>query len=597
MSYQVIARRYRPQELDELIGQEHVRQTLLNALKSNRLHHALIFSGPRGTGKTSTARILAKTIRCPNAVDYVPCHTCKECQDIAAGRSLDVIEIDGASHNGVDSVRELRDSVGFMPSSGTKKIYIIDEVHMLSTSAFNALLKTLEEPPAHVLFIFATTEIHKLPATILSRCQRFDFRRIPTKVIAEHLAKICAQEKITAEPEALWSIARLADGSMRDSQSLLDQSILFTNSELTAEKVQQVLGLIDRNLLFETLSSILNRNHDQLLTILNKLLDSGFDPKVFVQSLLEQVRNLLILQTFNSKQETLIDLADSEVAQLKTLSGAFSNEDLHLLFDMTLKGANDIARSNDPLLVLEMLLLRMAEAPRIQDLAQMMKAGPSMTAAPRVAPARATAAVSPTASLSKTSAPRKSTSGTSSMAQSNARASISPVYDDAPMPTEENSAPAQSRTSTVEVAQRTPAVTADSPTEIRWKDVVEKIKAVNGMIGAQLENCSLIDTQNGKVVLGVPEKLKFLYDKLNQPDFKKKVANYLATFWGEQYQIEVQISGAEVVQAAPTPKQVAEKQETVRQDEVKKQIEAHPFVQNAKKMFKAEIKSIKEYKP
>lgn len=562
----MIARRYRPQELDELIGQEHVRQTLLNALKSDRLHHALIFSGPRGTGKTSTARILAKTIRCPNVKDYVPCHKCKECEDIATGRSLDVIEIDGASHNGVDSVRELRDSVGFMPSSGTKKIYIIDEVHMLSTSAFNALLKTLEEPPEHVLFIFATTEIHKLPATILSRCQRFDFRRIPTKVIAEHLGSICQRENIKAEPEALWSIARLGDGSMRDSQSLLDQSILFTNSELTAEKVQQVLGLIDRNLLFETLSAVLNRNHESLMTILKKLLDSGFDPKIFVQSLLEQVRNLLILQTFSSKQETLIDLADSEITQLKNLSGAFSNEDLHLLFDMTLKGANDLVRANDPLLVLEMLLLRMAEAPRIKNIQEMLQAGPRVIGSAGLSkPAPTRSAPTRTPAATKPAQPRES----------------------APMPTEQH-------TPASVVASPTPP--PDAPQEVRWKDVVEKIKAVNGMIGAQLENCSLISTDNNKLILGVPEKLKFLYDKLNQPDFKKKVANYLATFWGNQYQIEVQIAGQDTNAAATTPKQVAEKQESIRQDEVKKQIEAHPFVQNAKKMFKAEIKSIKEYK-
>lgn len=562
LSYQVIARRYRPQELDELIGQEHVRQTLLNALKSDRLHHALIFSGPRGTGKTSTARILAKTIRCPNVKDYVPCHVCKECEDIASGRSLDVIEIDGASHNGVDSVRELRDSVGFMPSSGSKKIYIIDEVHMLSTSAFNALLKTLEEPPAHVLFIFATTEIHKLPATILSRCQRFDFRRIQTKVIAEHLAKICKQENINADPEALWSIARLGDGSMRDSQSLLDQSILFTNSELTAEKVAKVLGLIDRSLLFETLSAVMNRDHDVLLTILKRLLDSGFDPKIFVQSLLEQVRNLLILQTFSSKQETLIDLADSEIAQLKTLSGSFSNEDLHLLFDMTLKGANDLARANDPLLVLEMLLLRMAEAPRIKDLAEMMKSGGSAATSAVTKPKPATATVA-----------------VKKMVESKG---IEPANTAPPTPSV--------RTAT------SPTPPADAPLEVRWKDVVEKIKAVNGMVGAQLENCSLLSADNSKVILSVPEKLKFLFDKLNQPDFKKKVANYLSTFWGAQYQIEVQVAGGDPKVPMATPKQVAEKQETIRQDEVKKQIEAHPFVQNAKKMFKAEIKSIKEYK-
>ena len=222
MSYQVIARKWRPQSFDQLVGQDHISQTLQNALRHDRLPHALLFTGPRGTGKTSSARILAKSIRCPNAVDFVPCNTCTECMDIAQSRSVDVIEIDGASNNGVDAIRELRDTVGYMPSRGKQKVYIIDEVHMLSTSAFNALLKTLEEPPPHIVFVLATTEVHKIPLTILSRCQRFDFRSISTRQITDHLRVICEKENVSAEEEALWIIARQGNGSMRDSQSLLD---------------------------------------------------------------------------------------------------------------------------------------------------------------------------------------------------------------------------------------------------------------------------------------------------------------------------------------------------------------------------------------
>jgi len=221
LSYQVIARKWRPQNFEQLVGQAHISTTLQNALKNQRLPHAILFTGPRGTGKTSSARILAKALRCPNAKDFIPCGVCTECEEIALSRSPSVLEIDGASNNGVDAIRELRDTVAYSPSSGKYKIYIIDEVHMLSTSAFNALLKTLEEPPAHVVFIMATTEVHKIPQTILSRCQRFDFRRIPTRQITEHLHMICQKDKIQAEDDALWMIARQGDGSMRDSQSCL----------------------------------------------------------------------------------------------------------------------------------------------------------------------------------------------------------------------------------------------------------------------------------------------------------------------------------------------------------------------------------------
>ena len=199
MSYQVIARKYRPQSFDQMVGQNHITQTLHNALQNDRLPHALLFTGLRGTGKTSSARILAKILRCSNPKNFTPCNECQNCLEISAGRAVDVIEIDGASNNGVDAIRDLRDNVMFAPSSGKYKIFIIDEVHMLSTSAFNALLKTLEEPPAHVVFILATTEVHKIPQTILSRCQRFDFRRIPLKQITDYLKKICQLEKISAD--------------------------------------------------------------------------------------------------------------------------------------------------------------------------------------------------------------------------------------------------------------------------------------------------------------------------------------------------------------------------------------------------------------
>ena len=239
MSYVVIARRWRPQQFDEIIGQEHVSKTLSNAIANERIAHSYIFTGPRGVGKTTTARILAKALNCEKGPTATPCNDCASCKSITLGNSLDVLEIDGASNRGIDEIRNLRENIRYTPTQGKYKIYIIDEVHMLTKEAFNALLKTLEEPPEHALFIFATTEIHKVPATILSRCQRFDFRRIPLKTIMEHLQNICTQDKIDIEEEALLQIAKKADGSMRDSQSILDQIISYSGQRVTFDDVRR----------------------------------------------------------------------------------------------------------------------------------------------------------------------------------------------------------------------------------------------------------------------------------------------------------------------------------------------------------------------
>ena len=315
MAYQVIARKWRPKNFNEIVGQDHISQTISNALKSDRLPHALLFTGPRGTGKTSSARILAKALRCPNSENYIPCDKCSECDLISSGQSLDVLEIDGASNNGVDAVRELRDSLGYMPSSGKFKVYIIDEVHMLSGSAFNALLKTLEEPPEHIKFVLATTEAHKIPNTILSRCQRFDFRRIPTRKIAEHLESICKEENLKFEPEALWALARQGDGSMRDSQSLLDQVITFADGSLTLEKVVSALGLTDRSLLTATLEALVNRDGQKAIEVVSKIFDSGLNSNIFIQDLLEDIRHLLLVKV-SPKNLSMVDLPDSEIDPL-----------------------------------------------------------------------------------------------------------------------------------------------------------------------------------------------------------------------------------------------------------------------------------------
>ena len=266
VSYLVLARKYRPQRFDDLAGQEHVARTLTNAIELGRVHHAFLFTGARGIGKTSAARILAKALCCEKGPTANPCGECAICQSIASGQSVDVLEIDGASNTGVDDVRTLREGVRYLPAEARKKVYIIDEVHMLSTSAFNALLKTLEEPPPHVVFIFATTESHKIPATILSRCQRYDFKLLSTSALATHLSQILVKENIECEPEAVRLLAREAAGSVRDGLSLLDQVLAYVGKDkITRERVAEVLGVADRSLLFQLAGTVLGRDVAQAL--------------------------------------------------------------------------------------------------------------------------------------------------------------------------------------------------------------------------------------------------------------------------------------------------------------------------------------------
>ncbi|MGE4130177.1 MAG: DNA polymerase III subunit gamma/tau [Bdellovibrionales bacterium] len=580
MSYEVIARRWRPQDFSGLIGQDHIRITLTNALKSGRIHQSLLFTGPRGTGKTSSARILAKALRCPNAVDFVPCGKCSDCEEIATGRSVDVVEIDGASHNGVDSIRELRETVGFLPSSGKVKVYIIDEVHMLSTSAFNALLKTLEEPPEHVYFIMATTEVQKIPATILSRCQRFDFRRIPTRVIAQHLTTICERDGVTFEPEALWLIARQGDGSMRDSQSLLDQVINFTGGQLKREEVVGTLGLTNRGLLMSVISAVFSKDPRAMLKCIAGLHESGGDPKLFLLDLLEQIRNALFLKM--EGESSFLDIPDSEQEELIRLGESLSGEDLHWFFDMALKGVQDLSRSNDPLLVLEMVLMRMAAAPRVSELGAVM-----VGAAPEATP-------SPANQIS-TNPPRTRTDGVSDAPQgpgSYQSAQPSRLQFQRPPPprTERPAAEAPTPSAPVSPATTQPA----RPPQ--FQELVAKIKEVNGLLAAQLENCFVVSLAHQKLVLGVEPRHKFLFDKINQPDFKKKVLNYMGSYWGPGYSLDVTLgsadSGAEL-----SPKAKAQKSEEDRRQAERDLVEAHPLVQSAKQIFNAEIKTIKELKP
>jgi DNA polymerase-3 subunit gamma/tau len=294
VSYRVFARKYRPQTFADVVGQEHITRTLENAISSGRVAQAYLFVGPRGIGKTSTARILAKALNCAQGPTATPCGKCDACKEIAEGRSLDVLEIDGASNNGVENIRELRENAAYAPARGPFKIYLIDEVHMLSPGAFNALLKTLEEPPGHVKFIFATTEAQKVPATITSRCQRFDLRRIPTKAIAQHLLAIAEKEQIVLEPAAAEDIARGSEGALRDAESMLDQAVAFCGKEIGAKDVRAVFGFTSREAVMELATCILQRDAARGLKIVADQAEAGKDLSRLLNDLIGHVRDLLV---------------------------------------------------------------------------------------------------------------------------------------------------------------------------------------------------------------------------------------------------------------------------------------------------------------
>jgi DNA polymerase-3 subunit gamma/tau len=361
MSYLVLARKYRPQAFDQVVEQVHITRTLTNAIASGRVAHAILFSGPRGTGKTTVARILAKAMNCEQGPTPQPCNACVSCNEITDGHAVDVFEIDGASNNSVDQVRELRENIKYMPAHSPSKIYIIDEVHMLSTAAFNALLKTLEEPPSHVMFMFATTEAHKIPITILSRCQRYDFRRIGLDSISSHMEFLCRQEGFEVDAESLGLIAREAGGSMRDALSLLDQLMTCTQGLVSHEQVLDILGVIDRKIIFDLAGSILNGDIIAVLDLLDDVYDRGIDLKKLYADLLEHFRNLLIAAMGN-KIDKLVDLPSGEIEQLVSQAKSLSDGTLSHIFDMLFKADAFIRMSSQPKLALEMTLIRLLQS-------------------------------------------------------------------------------------------------------------------------------------------------------------------------------------------------------------------------------------------
>jgi DNA polymerase-3 subunit gamma/tau len=379
MTYLIYARKYRPKTFEEMIGQKPVVQTLQNAIKNDRVAQAYIFSGMRGVGKTTAARILAKALNCQHGPTATPCNKCEFCRSVNEDRSVDVMEIDGASNRGIEEVRSLREGVKYKPIYSRYKVIIIDEVHMLTREAFNALLKTLEEPPPHTVFIFATTEFHKVPATIVSRCQHFEFKKISQKEIINHLLSITQKENITISPFGLNLIADAADGSLRDAQSLLDQAVAFSGENISDEDLKEILGVMNREILFEFSSAIIQEKPNQIFSLVEKVVDNGYDLRFFHKELIQHFRNLLLASSMK-KPEELLPLREEDVKKLKEEAERASPEEILRYLVALQQGEQGLRFSSHPRIYLEVLLVKLCHFKKItplrdilQELEQMKK--------------------------------------------------------------------------------------------------------------------------------------------------------------------------------------------------------------------------------
>ena len=582
MSYQVLARKWRPKNFSELLGQDSARQTLTNSLKQNRVYPVLIFTGPRGTGKTSTARIVAKSLRCQES-SFEPCEKCKDCLLIADSRHLDVIEIDGASNNGVDAIRDLRDTVSYMPNSGKWKIYIIDEVHMLSNSAFNALLKTLEEPPSHVLFIMATTESHKIPQTVLSRGQKIDFHLLSPLLIKQQLEKISQQESLSISEEALWILAKQAGGSLRDAQSLLDQVISFCGEDLNEDNVRKLLGLSDSLILSDILLAILKRQEGDMIECISRLRQKGIPPSLFLQNLITSFTELLFLKKNPQNDPVLVQASKQEIELKKKQAGLISFEELNLLLDMLLKGEKEMKFCHDEELILEVLLLRLCSAPSIEELAPLSATHPSLIKPEGSAknPTKSSKEI-PKITL-QTPVQASKTSSTKDFTDSSVSSNLNSSKDSS------SSSKAFVSPTPAKASSSVPSVSASSSaTSVELKnllDFLDHLHKKDPSLSALLENFHWQETSSSDFCFFVPPNLSYLKEKMN-PDLKSSLEKQLSLFLDQKLSMQFEVSDS----CGPS---LREKREQSQQDHLRGLAEKHPAVKQVKAVLSAKIQSVK----
>ena len=574
MSYLVLARKWRPQVFEDVIGQRPITQTLQNAISQKRVAHAFLFTGARGVGKTSTARILAKALNCETGPSINPCNQCKTCHEISSGTSMDVIEIDGASNRGIDEIRELRENVRYTPAKSRHKIFIIDEVHMLTREAFNALLKTLEEPPPHIIFVFATTEPHKIPSTILSRCQRYDFKRIPLKEIVESLKRITEEEKVQISQRGLLYLARESEGSMRDAQSLLDQVISYAGKEIRDEDIVEVLGLVDQKILYDTLEAIADRDAGRCMEVVEQVYHYGYDVQHFCRELLHSLRNLILMKV-SQHPGHLIELPEEELQVLRKLAERFPFDHLNHLFNLLLKGEEEVAQSTFPRTMLEMTLIRMATLRPVLAIEDILKKleGLERTRPPsNVQPVDREGPAHEKRKEFKEARPPKEPK--------------EPQRDEAPSSKKtENSADSQDPDNS---PGEEPGGESQKAREETWKELVSFTRTRNPVLGAFLAFGDLVQLNEEKIEIGF-EKDSFHYERMLEAENRSQLEKICRDYLAKETKLVISPIGQRVKSKGRVALDIAESAENGQGKQLEKGQEGNPLIQETLRLFNGRI--------
>ncbi len=621
MDYQVSARKYRPGTFEDVIGQPHIVQMLVNAITTKRIAHAFLFSGTRGVGKTTVARILAKALNCEKGPTGTPCDTCANCQEIAQGTSVDVVEIDGASNTGVDDVREIRENVKFTPFRGSYRVYIIDEVHMLSNSAFNALLKTLEEPPPHVVFVFATTEIHKIPATILSRCQHYNFRRITKTEIIQRLRHVSDQEGLAVEDRSLASIARASEGSMRDALSLLDQAVAFGGKTIKQGDLEMLLGAVPQEHVRTMIAAVMAQDSPAALRVVAQLLDQGHDLRAYCADVVEHVRNLLVAAVVPAAQgpqglQKIMDLSVEDIGQIAADAKAFSAEQLQELFRIFSQAEDALRLSAHPRFVLEAaavratrLLLAPAPASSIPGATSSSTPTPAGSPTSTAPQPRAGQPTQPAASQPVEKPPSPAGRPAPQTASPNVR-SQPPIQKPGAPPAKPQGGPAAPARSTgtapVKTANKPAAAShqADAPrpaaalppVQLHWERLLELVESRHPNVAPFLAQGTLAGIDGNQVTLGYPKTASIALNRIMKDETRTVIESICSELAGRSVRLRV-VELADAQAAGPSMAQARATKERDQKQALMERTRAHPLVKQALEVFGGELVEVRQVAP